>query len=194
MSSRQQFAYREATSADVFAMAGCLQSDVDAGPADPRMAAYLDGQHHPQHALASRTAYVALVNNVIIGYVAGHCTRRFGCEGEAQYLYVAATHRRNGVATALLGQLAAWFLAQGARRICVNVDVDSPQAAPFYRENGATPLTVHWYIWPDIGMVRNVRSRRQHDVDARDARSELTVLSVPHTSASPAGAIPESAP
>jgi GNAT superfamily N-acetyltransferase len=50
--------------------------DAEAGPADARMARYLDGAHHPQKALAARTAFVALQDDEVIGYIAGHATTR----------------------------------------------------------------------------------------------------------------------
>lgn len=54
---------------------------------------------------------------VVSGRDSGHLTRRHGCEGEVQYLYVAPAYRRTGVASRLLRQLAAWFDAEGAARI-----------------------------------------------------------------------------
>lgn len=57
--------FREATTADVPAMALCRLTDPAAGPADPRMAAYFDGQHHPQQALPARVGYVALESGTI---------------------------------------------------------------------------------------------------------------------------------
>ncbi|HYF24428.1 MAG TPA: GNAT family N-acetyltransferase [Baekduia sp.] len=114
------------------------------------MAAYLDGRHHPQQALAPRVGYVALVDGVVVGYIAGHRTRRLGTDGEVQYLYVAPPHRRRGVGTGLLRSLAEWFRAQGVAKVCVNVNPDSPPAAPFYLSRGATPLDAHWYVWPSL--------------------------------------------
>ena len=165
-SSFSSLRYREATSADVLAMERCRASDVAAGPADPRMAAYLDGQHHPQQALAARTAFVALDGATVVGYIAGHATTRHGCAGEAagatagagpvgevQYLYVARSYRRAGVATQLLECLARWFEGQGIRRVCVNADVDSAGAVPFYVAHGASPLNSYWRIWNDIRTV-----------------------------------------
>jgi hypothetical protein len=70
-------------------------TDASAGPADERIAAYLQGKHHPQRALPPRVAWVATINAEVIGYVAGHLTRRFDCEGELQYIYVAPAYRRN---------------------------------------------------------------------------------------------------
>ena len=134
-------------------MAASRRTDRDAGPADSRMAAYLEGRHHPQQALAPRVAYLATVSGAVVGYIAGHLSRRYGCEGELQYLYVAAPYRRAGVATMLLRQLAQWFVEQGAARICVNVDAESPAAAPYYASHGAQNLRPHWLIWPDVGTV-----------------------------------------
>lgn len=117
------------------------------------MAAYLEGRHHPQHALAPRVAYVATIGAAVAGYIAGHLTRRYGCDGEVQYLYVAPAHRRAGLASMLLRQLAAWFEAQEAVRICVDVNDDSPSGRLFYASHGAHPLRPHWMVWSDIRTV-----------------------------------------
>ena len=146
-------AYRAASSADVEAMSACRLMDPSAGPGDPRIAAYLDGAHHPHQALAPRIAYVAERDRVVVGYIAGHLTRRFDCDGEVQYLHVALPHRRSGIATGLLRQLAAWFVQQGAFRICVDVNDESPPARPFYSRHGARAINDHWLVWPDIRTV-----------------------------------------
>jgi ketosteroid isomerase-like protein len=119
------------------------------------MAAYLECRHHPREALAPRVAYLARVGGIPAGYIAGHLTRRYGCQGEVQYLYVALARRRAGVATALLRQLAQWFADQGAARICVNLDPESAGARRFYVNHGAQPLRPHWLVWQDIGAVRS---------------------------------------
>lgn len=144
---------READSADVPAMERARATDHAAGPADARMAAYLEGRHHPQQALAARTAFVALIGAEVVGYIAGHETTRYGCNGEVQYLYIAQRLRRQGVARTLLQSLAAWFADRGIRRVCVNADVESPGAVPFYVAAGAVPLNTFWYMWEDIGRV-----------------------------------------
>lgn len=76
--------YREATTADVPAMERCRATDAGVGPADERMTAYLEGQHHPHQALAPRIAFVALDGQTVVAYIAGHATTRHGCAGEAQ--------------------------------------------------------------------------------------------------------------
>jgi len=145
---------RVATAVDVPAMASCRLTDPAAGPADTRMAAYFDGQHHPQQALAPRVGYVAVADEGVVGYIAGHRTTRHSCTGEVQYLFVAPAVRRCGVATALLRRLAEWFQEHGAPNVCVCVTADNPMAQPFYESVGASPVKKFWYAWEDIGVVR----------------------------------------
>ena len=159
MTSTADVRFRVATSSDVAAMTQCRLTDSAAGPADPRMEAYFDGQHHPQQALLPRAGYVALDGDQVIGYIAGHRTNRHGCEGEVQYLFVAPVYRRRGIAAMLLRLLAKWFHEQDAQRVCVGVADDSPrEAKPFVESVGATPLKKHWYGWEDIVAVLRERA------------------------------------
>jgi len=163
VASSDDFDFRVATSADVVAMGTCRLADPAAGSADPRMAAYFDGNHHPRGALPVRIGFVALVSETVIGYIAGHLTTRHGRAGEVQYLYVAPAFRRRGVATALLRHLAEWFVEAGARQVCVCVDADSGAAKPFYESTGASPFKGLWYGWDDISRLR--RSKPPADSD-----------------------------
>jgi ribosomal protein S18 acetylase RimI-like enzyme len=151
--STPELRYREATSADVPAMVRSRAADHQAGPADARMAGYLDGRHHPQQALAPRTAFVALAGDDVVGYVAGHATTRYECSGEVQYLYVAPPYRRAGVALRLLRLLARWFHSRGIHRVCVNADIESAGAVAFYTAQGAVRLNEYWYVWEDIEVL-----------------------------------------
>jgi hypothetical protein len=45
---------------------------------------YLRGEHSPEEALELRSAFVATDEAKIVGFVAGHRTRRFDCDGEVQ--------------------------------------------------------------------------------------------------------------
>lgn len=155
MASTNDVSFRAATGSDVPAMAQCRLSDPMAGPPDPRMVAYFNGEHHPQQALLPRAGYVALAGDEVIGYIAGHRTTRHGCEGELQYLFVALGHRRRGIATRLLHLLADWFGEQGVRKVCVAVADDSPrETKPFVERLGGALLTKHWYFWDDIRLMR----------------------------------------
>jgi GNAT superfamily N-acetyltransferase len=144
-----EFSIRQAHVVDVPAMAASRSADIEAGPADGRMASYLEGRHHPQQALQPRIAFCAEHDGRMIGYIAGHLTRRHNCDGEVQYLYVTQDFRRRGVASALLQRLAEWLIQQGAVKLCVNANLDSPPAVPFYLSRGATPLNPYWFIWDD---------------------------------------------
>lgn len=146
--------FRRATSSDVPAMARCRLDDAASSPADPRMAAYFTGQHHPQQALIARAGFVALAGGDVIGYIAGHRTTRHGRDGEVQYLFVAPTYRRRRIGTTLLRLLAEWFQEQGAQRVCVGVADDSPpECKPFVESLGAAPLRKYWHAWEDISVV-----------------------------------------
>ena len=115
-----------------------------------RMARYLEGLHHPQHALMPRVMYVALENDSAVGYVAGHLTQRYACDGKLQWIYVIAEHRRRRVASELVRLLALWFATQKASRICVNVAPANAGARRFYARHGAENLNEQWMVWSDI--------------------------------------------
>jgi GNAT superfamily N-acetyltransferase len=115
------------------------------------MARYLAGEHHPQHALAPRSMWVAEENGAPVGYIAGHLTRRFDCDGELQWVYVVPSQRRRGIATQLLQLLARWFEEYNAHRICV--DIGDEEARHFYRRMGASDLRPHWMVWNDLPAV-----------------------------------------
>jgi GNAT superfamily N-acetyltransferase len=142
--------YHVAELGDVPKLVG-LPREGEAG-GDHRMREYLAGEHHPQQALAPRRMWLASDGDTPIGYVAGHLTRRYGCDGELQWIYVAREYRRRGVASRLLGLLVDWFVEQNARRICV--DVGNDEARHFYRCHGATELNKHWMIWEDISVAK----------------------------------------
>jgi ribosomal-protein-alanine N-acetyltransferase len=142
--------YVEASGGDVARMAHCRLADPSAGAADPRMRAYLEGRHHPQHALAPRVAFVAVAGDAVAGYIAGHLTRRYGCDGELQYLFVAPAHRRTGIASALLERLRCWFRERGASSLCVDVVPENAVARAFYTRHGATGLNEGWMVFREV--------------------------------------------
>ena len=150
---------RPATPNDIARIASIRDGDLESGPADARMRLYLEGRHHPQKALLPRVIFFAAIDDEPVGYIGGHLTRRFDCEGELQYLYVTPQHRRSGVATALVQRLAAWFIDQKVLRVCVNVNSDSPGAEPFYRKHGAATLRPHWMVWNDISVAASDESK-----------------------------------
>jgi GNAT superfamily N-acetyltransferase len=150
--------YREAVASDTPAMAR-IRTEGGEGEAfqRDRMTRYLAGEHHPHQALLPRVIYVALDGDRLVGYTAGHLTRRFQCDGELQWIFVVPEHRGTGVAAALIRLLAAWFEEQKASRICVNCGEGNPIARRFYTRHGAEPLAKHWLVWDDIRVVRGDR-------------------------------------
>ena len=146
--------YRPAHPSDMPAMVRIrTEGGRERGASEDRMARYLAGEHHPQHALPPRIIYVALQGDSLVGYIAGHLTRRYACDGELQWIYVLPECRGSGVAPELLRRLAAWFAEQKAERICVDVDPANTIARRFYTRHGAVELNKHWLVWDDIKVL-----------------------------------------
>lgn len=147
-------AYREATVADVGALARIRAASWGTEQYwESRISGYMRGELHPQHSLPPRVVFVAAEQGLLVGLIAGHLTRRFGCDGELEWLDVIPERRRTGIAGALLRTLARWFQAQRAKRICVDVDPQNAPARAFYRKHSAEDLNPHWLVWPDITVL-----------------------------------------
>lgn len=145
--------YREATKRDIPIIAKLRGDKPNEEYWNFRVSGYFNAELHPQMALLPRIIYVAIVMNVIVGFIAGHLTKRFNCEGELQWINVIPEYRKTDIAPGLLGLLAQWFVKQNAFYICV--DVGSESGRRFYLKNGATNLNEHWMVWKDI---RNILS------------------------------------
>jgi GNAT superfamily N-acetyltransferase len=150
--------YRRALLTDVPAMAGLPRPGEAGGDPPDRMLSYLAGESHPRQALPPRAMWLAESSGAPIGYAAGHLTRRFDCEGELQWIYVALEHRRSRIGTELLRLVASWFVEQNALRVCVDVGDDA--ARPFYRQLGAVDLNKHWMVWNDISRLPQLEGSR----------------------------------
>jgi GNAT superfamily N-acetyltransferase len=135
----------------------------EGGTSEERMTAYFDGQLHPQQALPPRVIFVACEGDALIGYIAGHLTRRHGCDGELEWLYVAPESRNQGVALGLLRRLVTWFEEQHASRVCVNVAPWNVVAIRFYVRHGAEGMNQHWLVWNDVASALD-RTRGLGDV------------------------------
>ncbi len=122
-----------------------------------RISRYLNRELHPQQALMPRVSYVALEGDSLLGFIAGHLTRRYACDGELEWVNVIPERRGSAVASELLRLLAAWFAEQKASRICVDVDPANTTARRFYQRHGADKLNEHWLVWDDIKVVLGQR-------------------------------------
>ncbi|HEY4008526.1 MAG TPA: GNAT family N-acetyltransferase [Acidobacteriaceae bacterium] len=150
----EEVLYRPATLRDVSSMAQLRSEHWGNAPDwENRIAAYLSGEHHPRHAQLARVAIVAEQSDEIIGFIAGHLTTRYKCDGELEWINVSTDHRGQGVASELLRNLAEWFVENDAHRVCVDVQPRNADARAFYVRAGAEPLNNHWMVFPNIGGV-----------------------------------------
>jgi GNAT superfamily N-acetyltransferase len=145
---------RPAESGDISAMAAIrAQQWGDKTFWTDRITWYLRGEHSPQQALAARAVFVAVDEGKLVGFVAGHRTRRLDCDGELQWINVAEKRRGQGIADKLMAQLGAWFVEQDALRVCVNVDPQNTTARGLYARCGARPLNEYWMVWDDAQVL-----------------------------------------
>ena len=144
--------YREAVLTDVPALARIRAAEWESERYWTNcITGYMEGRLHPQKALAPRILFVASHDSEIIGFVAGHLTRRFDCQGELEWIDVIQERRRQGIGSEMVRILAKWFAEKDARRVCV--DPENPAARQFYARLNAQNLNQHWMFWPDIASL-----------------------------------------
>ena len=152
--------YRAAEKSDIPAMARIRAAEWETEDYwRKRIAGYLDGELHPQKALKPRVSYVSYEGDSLAGFIAGHLTRRYSCDGELEWINVIPERRGSGIASELLRLLAAWFVVQKALRICVDVQPTNAAARRFYMRHGAEELNPHWLVWNDISAVLGKHGR-----------------------------------
>lgn len=150
----QTMVYRVAEARDLPAMASIRALEWGSQEYwETRIARYSAGELDPQHALKPRINYVASDGERLVGLIAGHLTRRHGCDGELEWINVIPDYRGTGVAAELLRRLAEWFVQQQAKKVCVDVEPKNAAARKFYRRHGASDLNPHWMVWNDIGVL-----------------------------------------
>lgn len=148
--------FRPVEAADIPAMAAIRAEEWETAEFwAVRIPLYLSGAHSPQQALPERLAIVALDGGRVVGFAAAHRTLRFGCDGEVQWVNVAADSRGRGVAAGLIHEVGLWLAGQCARRVCVNVEPENTVARRLYEACGAEPMSgrPHWMVWEDAGRM-----------------------------------------
>jgi GNAT superfamily N-acetyltransferase len=144
---------RVATIADIRAMAALRAAEWgDDEYWSRRISGYMVGEIDPQQALKPRIVLVAADGDAVVGFIAGHLTRRYDCDGELEWINVDAAYRGRGVSSRLLQALAQWFVEHDARRVCVDVEPHNAIARRFYAKHGAVELKPHWMVWENIGL------------------------------------------
>ena len=107
------------------------------------------GAYLPQEGQSDRTILVAEDGTALVGFVAGHRTRRYGCDGELEWINVGRESQGRGIGAMLVREIGAWFVQHGARRICVDVEPGNAVARRLYARCGAKPFKPSWMIWED---------------------------------------------
>lgn len=94
-------------------------------------------------------ALAALRNEMVVGGIAAYELRKFEQERSEIYLYdlaVAAGHRREGIATAMISKLKALATARGAYVIFVQADRNDAPAIALYSKFGTREDVHHFDI------------------------------------------------
>jgi aminoglycoside 3-N-acetyltransferase I len=94
-------------------------------------------------------ALVALKDGDVVGGLAAYELPKFEQERSEIYIYdlaVAAAHRRQGIATALIEELKRIAAARGAYVIFVQADLGDAPAIAFYSKVGRREDVVHFDI------------------------------------------------
>jgi aminoglycoside 3-N-acetyltransferase I len=94
-------------------------------------------------------ALAALKHDAIVGGLAAYELRKFERERSEVYIYdlaVAAAHRREGIATALIQKLKTIASERRASTIFVQADLSDPPAIALYSKLGAGEDVLHFDI------------------------------------------------
>jgi len=96
-------------------------------------------------------AVVAFDGAHVVGGLAGYVLPKFEQRRSELYIYdlaVAATHRRRGIATALIGALQSLAAARGVHVIFVQADHGDDPAIALYTKLGTREDVLHFDIAP----------------------------------------------
>ncbi len=107
-------------------------------------------------------AIVALESGRVVGGIAAYELRKFEQQRSEIYIYdlaVAATHRRRGIATALIDELKKVAATRGAYVIFVQADIGDDAAIALYTKLGVREDVLHFDI--PIGKTRRRGARRR---------------------------------
>ena len=149
------FRIAQLTSADLPAMHGLLDvfgrafDEADTYGAARPTAAYLERLLDDPHFVAVATF---AAKGAIVGGLAAYELVKFEQERSEIYIYdlaVAAEHRRQGVATALIKATAAIARARGAHALFVQADYPDAPAVALYSKLGRREEVLHFDI--DLG-------------------------------------------
>lgn len=116
-----------------------------------RWQTYFAGQS-PTSAKPERVVFKALIENELIGYIAGHLTTRYHKDAEIQSFYVLKEYQRKGVGLQLLQCFVKWLIELEAGSLCVGIAEANPYQAFYLKFNGKY-LNPHWIYWDDLNKL-----------------------------------------
>ena len=131
----------------MIAMFGDAFKDADTYTGAPPSAAYLERLLGGSHLIA----LAATKRGMVVGGLVAYELQKFEQERTEIYIYdiaVAEVHRRQGIATALIGELKALAVARNACTIFVQADRADAPAIALYSKLGTRAEVLHF----DIGM------------------------------------------
>jgi aminoglycoside 3-N-acetyltransferase I len=132
---------------NMLAMFGEAFDEVTTYSAAQPGAAYLES-------LLASDSFIALAaqrGDAVVGGLAAYVLRKFERERSEIYIYdlaVAAAHRRQGIATALIAALQAEAARRGAYVIFVQADLGDDAAVALYSKLGVREDVLHFDIAP----------------------------------------------
>jgi aminoglycoside 3-N-acetyltransferase I len=94
-------------------------------------------------------AVAAIENKTVVGGIAAYELKKFEQQRSEIYIYdlaVAETHRRRGIATALINELKKIAVARGAYVIYVQADIVDEPAIALYTKLGIREDVLHFDI------------------------------------------------
>jgi aminoglycoside 3-N-acetyltransferase I len=129
------------------AVFGRAFDDAESYTSKPPSDAYLEGLLAKEHVIP----LVAVANGEVIGGLVAYELEKFEQERREIYIYdlaVDEAHRRQGVATALIGQLGEIAASRAAWVIYVQADYGDEPAIALYTKLGAREDVMHFDINP----------------------------------------------
>jgi len=123
-----------------------------------RWQTYFNGQS-PATSKPERVVFKAVIDNRIIGYIAGHLTTRYNKDAEIQSFYMLKDEQRKGGGSKLLKHFSDWLISHQAHSLCVGFEPENPYRA-FYLKHGGQYLNPHWIYWDDVELLRTRISKK----------------------------------
>ncbi len=149
MSSPSRFSIRQLASDDVALMEALLTTFGEAFDEVETYCKNRPGVRYLQQLLGSGYFIVlaALKGREVVGGIAAYELKKFEQERSEIYIYdlaVAAAHRRQGIATALMQELKNIAAARGAYVIFVQADIGDDPAIALYTKLGVREEVLHF--------------------------------------------------